>query len=86
MRYSKNWKAKKGLIRVTMDVDGDRITDIHISGDFFMFPEDSITSLEDMLRGTSIKDIQEVVKRFYDLGVITPGVDPEDFVQALKVM
>nr|3R07_C Chain C, Putative lipoate-protein ligase A subunit 2 [Thermoplasma acidophilum DSM 1728] len=86
MMYSKNWKAKKGLIRVTLDLDGNRIKDIHISGDFFMFPEDSINRLEDMLRGSSIEKINDIIRDFYNQGVITPGVEPEDFIQALRVI
>ncbi|WP_297217814.1 lipoate protein ligase C-terminal domain-containing protein [Thermoplasma sp.] len=86
MRYTKNWKAKKGLIRVTLDLEGNTIKDIHISGDFFMFPENSINDLEDMLKGSDVNSVAEIVKKFYQRGITTPGVDPEDFVKALTVI
>ncbi|PYB68764.1 lipoate--protein ligase [Thermoplasma sp. Kam2015] len=86
MRYTRNWKAKKGLIRVTLDLEGNTIKDIHISGDFFMFPENSINDLEDMLKGSDVNSVAEIVKKFYQRGITTPGVDPEDFVKALTVI
>ncbi len=85
MRINNNWKAKKGLIRVSMDIDNGVIRDISISGDFFMFPEESIGKLEDMLKNSRLDDVSSIVHKFYSLDVITPGVEPDDFIRALEV-
>ena len=51
-----------------------------------MFPENSINDLEDMLKGSDVNSVAEIVKKFYQRGITTPGVDPEDFVKALTVI
>ncbi|WP_010917248.1 lipoate protein ligase C-terminal domain-containing protein [Thermoplasma volcanium] len=83
MHVNRNWKAKKGLIRVSMDVENGVINNIKISGDFFMFPEESINELENMLKGSKIDNIKSIIDKFYNEGIITPGVEPQDFVNAI---
>ena len=41
-----SYKAAKGLIRIKATVDGEKIKDIQIAGDFFMYPEDRLWELE----------------------------------------
>ncbi|PUA31206.1 MAG: hypothetical protein B9J98_07350 [Candidatus Terraquivivens tikiterensis] len=78
-------KASK-LIRVTAEVVDDRLSDVLISGDFFMIPENYLAKLEEVLKGSSL-DAEEVlrrVKRFYqETGVQTPGITAEDFANAI---
>lgn len=78
-------KARK-LIRVTMEVAFDRVGDILISGDFFMLPEGVLHELEGALVGAQLErgEVLGRVKRFYaETGVQTPGIEPEDFVEAV---
>ncbi len=78
------YKAKGGIIRVSLEA-GDVIKKIKITGDFFMFPEDSVASLEEALVGTAPKEdeLLKVVKDFYE-NVESYGIDPEDMVKAIK--
>ena len=78
------YKAKGGIIRVSIEA-GDVIKKIKITGDFFMFPEDSVASLEEALVGTSPEEdeLLKVVKDFYE-NVESYGIDPEDMVKAIK--
>lgn len=79
------YKAKK-LIRVTAEVMDDEILDILISGDFFMIPEEGLQELESALRGAKMNrnELLQRLHEFYEKsGVQTPGVTPEDFVEAL---
>ena len=78
-------KAKK-MIRLTAELVGDKILDIIISGDFFAVPEDAMPGLEDALKGCRLErnELLERIKAFYaSTGVETPGIGPEDFVEAL---
>ena len=77
-------KARK-LIRVRAELMADRILDIALMGDFFMIPEEAVSRLEKALRGVKL-DREEILRRvskFYEEGVETPGIGPEDFVEAV---
>ncbi len=77
-------KTKGGLIRVAVDAD-DRIKDIRITGDFFIYPEESVEALEKALVGVSAKEgeILKVVKDFYE-NIEGMDIGPEDIVNAIK--
>ena len=81
-----SYKASKGLIRVKIQLDNDKIKSITISGDLFMYPEDELWNLEDTLVGTRAKreTILSKIKQFYEKrNILTPGVNPEDFTEAV---
>lgn len=77
-------KTEGGLIRIALDA-GERINEIMITGDFFIYPEDSIEALEKELVGTAVRndEILKVVKGFYE-NVEAPGIEPEDLVEAIR--
>lgn len=79
-------KTRGGLIRIRVSLDtDDRINDIMITGDFFIYPEESIEALEKALVGISTDEgkLLKVVKGFYE-NIEAPGIDPEDIVEAIK--
>jgi lipoate---protein ligase len=81
-------KTPGGLVRVTAVNQDGRLRDVHISGDFFFFPADSLEELELALDGVPVtpEDIGTTVSIFYQEHVIeSPGVTPNDFVQVLTV-
>ena len=83
-----SYKAPKGLIRVRAEMNGPQISEIIISGDFFMYPEDFLWKLEETLLGTSASrgSILAKIGEFYSLtGVLTPGVTPQDFTEAIMI-
>ena len=78
-------KAKK-MIKLTAEVLDDRILDIMVSGDFFAVPEEAMVKLEEALKGARLDrdELLERIKAFYEeTGVETPGIGPEDFLEAL---
>lgn len=80
------FKAPKGVIKVELEVSDDKISRISISGDFFLYPEDALEKLEQVLVGVRADrgSLLEAVKRFYDLtGAQTPMVEPEHWVEAI---
>ena len=81
-----SYKASKGLIRVKATTKGSEISEITIAGDFFMYPEDLLWELEGTLLGTiaSKEKILAKIEVFYSsTGVLTPGVSPQDFAEAI---
>lgn len=80
------YKAPKGLIRVTARVVEGTIDDIRISGDFFIYPEDFIYLLEQRLRGLKA-DPGAIGKAVEDLflseNVEGVGVSISDFKAAI---
>ena len=86
MRKESQYKARKGLIKVSLDEDKQVIKEIVISGDFFLYPEDKLWVLEKKLIGTRLskEDLLTTVRGFYhQFGVLSPGLEPEDFVEAI---
>lgn len=79
-------KAPKGLIRVTVKVVDGVIEDLRVAGDFFVYPEDFIWTLEEALRGMRA-DPSAVASRvgqlFKEHGAVTAGSGVDDFVRAI---
>lgn len=79
------YKAGK-LIRITAEVVDGKLSDVLISGDFFMIPESNIARLENALKNSPLK-MDEVLRRienFYkETGTQTPGITAEDFARAI---
>jgi lipoate-protein ligase A len=77
-------KAPGGLLRALVEIQGDRLTHSSLSGDFFCYPRDAITTLETMLQGKPLSQVEDVLTFFYDSeNVETPGVTIEDWLEVL---
>ena len=80
------FKAPKGLIKVEVELVGDRILRISISGDFFMYPEDALERFERALTGSRVdrKNLMDGVENFFEsTGARTPMVEPGHWVDAI---
>ena len=80
------FKAPKGVIKVELELANDAISQVTISGDFFMYPEDALERLEQTLVGVKAdrESLLAAVQRFYgSTGVQTPMVEPEHWVEAI---
>ena len=80
------FKAPKGVIKVELELAGDKISRISLSGDFFMYPEEAIGELERMLKGVEAErePLLVAVRNFYrSTGAQTPMVEPEHWVEAI---
>lgn len=83
------YKAKGGLIRATARLRQERIDDLTLSGDFTMLPAFAVGALEQALRGVTLESdpVQARVAEFYqNLAVQSPGVEVEDWVQAIMAL
>ena len=86
MKFAR-FKAEKGVIEVELSHDEVKITEIKITGDFFIYPEEAIELIEDTLRNTLMDEITitEKLKEVYKKEEITtPGIKIADWVQAVK--
>lgn len=80
------FKAPKGVIKVELELANDAISQVSISGDFFMYPEDALERLEQTLVGIKAdrESLLAAVQRFYgSTGAQTPMVEPEHWVEAI---
>ena len=80
------FKAPKGVIKVEVELSNDIISDISISGDFFMYPEEAIEQLERVLVGTKAnrENLLAAVRAFYSsTRARTPMIEPEHWVEAI---
>jgi len=77
-------KAPGGLLRATVELKGDRLASVSLSGDFFCYPQDAVGDLEAALEYASLGQVADVVAYFYATHKIeTPGVAPEDWQKVL---
>ena len=80
------FKAPKGVLKVELELEGNLISRIAITGDFFMYPEEALEDLEHKLIGVKIdrESLMETIEDFYvSTGARTPMVEPEHFVEAI---
>ncbi|MEM2137345.1 MAG: lipoate protein ligase C-terminal domain-containing protein [Candidatus Methanomethylicia archaeon] len=85
MRFKGSYKAAK-LIKVSMDVDDEIIKNIRITGDFFMYPENAIRDLENILIGAHLDsmDLERRISKFLlENSVEVPMISVTDFVNAI---
>ncbi|MGQ9787977.1 MAG: lipoate protein ligase C-terminal domain-containing protein [Candidatus Hadarchaeaceae archaeon] len=86
MKYAE-FKAPKGVIKVELSLSGDNtISKISLSGDFFIYPEEALETLEKSLLGikTEFGSLMAAVENFYQkTGALTPLIGPEHWVEAI---
>ena len=79
-------KAPGGLIRTTIKVEGERIADALISGDFSLFPKEKVPVIEQALVGCPLNKedvLARIVGVYSKHSLESPGILPEDFALAL---
>lgn len=78
-------KARKGLIRVSIALEKDMIKNIRISGDFFLYPEESLWDIENELTGTRVTEIDYKLKHLFSKhDIVLAGATVEDFIKTIK--
>ena len=81
-----SYKAAGGLVRAMASrVDG-RLHDLHLSGDFFIFPPDSLPKLENQLEGLPCESnlLEQAIDAFFlEHEVQAPGISPDDLARAI---
>jgi lipoate-protein ligase A len=80
------YKAPGGLIRATIRVQGEVLDDITLSGDFFIYPQESITSLESALIGSPISEEaleQHAASFWQEHQIQAPGLTPGDVAKVI---
>ncbi len=76
-------KAGK-LVKVLVSFDGERIERIRITGDFFLYPEESIEELESSLVGAKLEDVREIAEDVLkDKEAV--GIDAESLSKAVML-
>ena len=77
-----DFKAGK-LIRIRAKFKDDKIEDIKITGDFYIYPENSIELLEEKLKGVRIEDVEKIINEILkDAEYI--GIDAKSLGMAVK--
>ncbi len=77
-----------GTIRATVQFDEDlqRVLSVVFSGDFFVFPTDGLSWLENALENCPRHEIRMAIRRVYRfMPLETPGITPDDWVLALNL-
>jgi lipoate-protein ligase A len=79
-------KLPGGLVRVSATRKGNRLFDVHVSGDFFIFPQDTLLGLEGLLEGAPLEldELAELITGYFvEQKVDAPGLTPEDLAVAI---
>lgn len=83
MLSESSFKAGK-LLRIRLEHEAGKIKSIRITGDFFLYPEESIEELECSLKGAGLEKagIKERVDEFLGSNVAL-GFDPDSLAEAI---
>ena len=74
------------LVASEVTVEGDILSRVKITGDFFMHPEESIVTLEDALKGTRVDELEDTVDKFFEENQISLfGVSKKDIVKVIRM-
>jgi lipoate-protein ligase A len=79
--------TKTGFITVLASTDRGLIMNIHISGDFYIYPPEALEALEAGLKFAPADEsyIEEYVKRYIKVGKVELyGIDEEEIVEAIR--
>jgi lipoate-protein ligase A len=79
-------KSKGGLIRSFVMTENGIITDISLSGDFFLFPEDAFFKMIQELKGIpAIREdiVQKIQEIYIKENIQSPGTVPADFAESI---
>jgi lipoate-protein ligase A len=89
MKIQSVYKVPKGkLLKIFAEVDDNKETlqSIRITGDFFAYPEESITQLEDLLKNTPFteKDLYQTISTFIkEENIQFIGIDADGLTDAI---
>ena len=76
------------LIAVDFDVEDDQLTNVMVSGDFFLYPEEALTNLTRALEGLAVElsegEIAERVRMALPRGAELLGSSPEAVGAAVR--
>ncbi len=76
---------KRGkLIKVWARFKGEKILDIRITGDFFIYPEDTIERIEEGLKNRKISEVMGIVEEIMK-GCEYIGIEPKDIEEAVNL-
>ncbi len=74
-------KLPGGLVRLTAGMENERLTGVHLSGDFFIYPPDALQKLEAALEGLPL-EVETIAQRLQQVmaqaGIEMPGVQARE--------
>ncbi|MBI5413936.1 biotin--protein ligase [Candidatus Peregrinibacteria bacterium] len=85
--YQAVYKVPNGkLLKIFFELKDDKISEIKITGDFFLYPEEKITLLEEAITGCALKESE--LKAKLDSAIKNEklelfGIDTESIVKAI---
>lgn len=80
------YKSTGGLIRVFLKEKNGKIGDILLTGDFFIFPEESLDIMARSLKEVALnKDavLDSIKETYLRENIDSPGTTPKDFADAI---
>ncbi|MEM3526390.1 MAG: lipoate protein ligase C-terminal domain-containing protein [Candidatus Jordarchaeaceae archaeon] len=82
---SAEFKVPEGkLVEAKVEISEGRISEIRITGDFYMHPEEEIEELERSLLGTPLEEVKDTVHQFFrEKSITLVGIKPEDFARVI---
>ncbi len=86
MKKHIDYKVPNGkLIRLEIDLDGNIIKSIKITGDFFIHPESKIEEIENELKNIKLENVEAVVRKKIESEEIKLiGFGPKDLANAIE--
>jgi len=82
----RTYKAPGGMLRATCEWQDGKIIKALLSGDLFCYPAGGLLQLEEALVGASSDQVAaKIDQSYHELGLVTPGVQPEHWARVLTL-
>ena len=85
MKKTGSHQGKKGTIYAEIEIEGESLKKIKLSGDFFFYPEEKLFELEERLKNCNLSQVREEIEKFFKKEKIqTPYLTSYDFWLAIE--
>lgn len=90
MRRTAQIKVPGGkLLQVRLEQEGGTIVEMEISGDFFLYPEEKLTDLENGLKGWWVNEDEKQLSARIEVlvvgnGITLVGFEPKDLARVIR--
>ena len=83
---SLEYKAPGGkLLKLDINLTGNKISYIQITGDFFIHPEEAIIEIEKILTNARISSVRDILKDYVkNNSILFIGVNVNDLIQLIN--
>ena len=84
MNFYEYKEQGKKVIGVSFNYKNGIFSNVRIYGDFFVFPEEEVDTLENSINGKNLPELLQLIEDFFSSGISVYGITPEALKEVFK--